>query len=365
LIMAVPTQTINHTVAKYVSDLQGKGKTHQIKSFIHKVIKTASIYGIIACIVFIAFSKFIKEFLHLNSIIPILLLGIFFLFSFLAPIAQGGLRGLQKFHILSFSGVFRVVLKILFAILLVYWGWGIEGALIALIFSTIIFIVYSHLKFKLPKQKENLEINILEVFTFAKSAFWATLCLVVLYNIDIILAKHFLSAEEAGYYAIIALLGKIIFFATGSVGTVIFPIAAKNHAQGKENKRLLKLSLSIVGLISTIITFVYFIFPKFVVKTLFGASYLAIVPYTGLIGVIFILFSIINILVLYHLSIKRTDFIFILLIGTALEVGLLSYFHQDIKQILTCLISAMTLILISLIIYLKFKPCPAQIKNNV
>lgn len=365
LIIAIPTQAINHVLAKYTSQFEGEGKNENIWPFIIFAIKKASYYGILASIFFIALSPLIANFLHIPSVIPVIILGFFFLFSFLKPIGMGALRGLQKFTDLTKANILFVFLKILFAIALVYFGFGVNGAIFSLVIGAIIFILYIFAKLLFCKNNHKENFKEYKFLKFVGPVLFATICLVVLYNIDVILAKHFLSSEEAGYYAVISLLGKIIFFATGAIGTVIFPIASKRFNQGKDTTNLFKLGLSIVSIISIIITAIYFILPKLVVKTLFGATYLAIIPYTGLIGIIFIIYSLINIIVLYNLSIQRTDFIWLLILGTALEIALLSYYHQDIQQILMCLIVSMSLILATLTIYLKFKKYNPQITKTV
>ena len=47
------------------------------------------------------------------------------------------------------------------------------------------------------------------------------------HNIDVILVKHYFSADEAGHYAALSQLGKIIIFGTGAIASVMFPLVVE------------------------------------------------------------------------------------------------------------------------------------------
>ena len=63
------------------------------------------------------------------------------------------------------------------------------------------------------------------------------LAIVLMYSLDIILAKRFFSAEDAGKYAVISMLGKMIFFGTAAIGKAMFPFTSENYESGKERER--------------------------------------------------------------------------------------------------------------------------------
>lgn len=353
-ITGVPAGTIAVVVTKKISDFHAKNELGKGRNFVRFITVRSAIIGAFVSLIFMALTPIIMEFLKINSPLPILILGVSFFISFISAIPSGGLRGLEKFFEISLSGIFSVLFRIALGIFLVFIGWKVAGGLAAALCADIfsVFLVFYYLK--LPKEKLPLENEDKKISSFALPVFFATLCMATLYNIDVILAKHFLDVTDAGYYATLSLLGKIIFFGTASIGTVIFPITAKNHSQGLDNSRILKFSLLITLLASTLVTLVYFIFPELIIKILFGASYLPVSIYVGWMGVVFILYSLVNVLVAYALSCNKTGITYVLIFSTALEILLLSVFHSSIFDIICAMIFTMSLTLGGLVIYLRF-----------
>jgi len=340
-IIGVPSQTINFVVSKYVAEMQGAKQWGKIAVFLKQIFKKVFILGIFAIILFFSLIFFLKNFLHLPSYFPLIILGIILFLSFIYPTATGGLLGLEKFTDLTINNILMIITKLGLGILLVYLGWKVQGALLAIVISSLLVISHAFYQLKLPKEQAVLNINVEKLLAYSKGVFWTSLCLTALFNLDVILVKHFLSPTDAGYYAVLSLLGKIIFFITASVSTVLFPLSAKNHSQGKEDGSLLKLALFVVFLVSLTITLLYFSFPTFLISILFGASYLPATAYVGWIGIIFTFYSLINILVIYNLSIGRFNFLYFLILGIALQIGLLSFFHANLWQIIYVMIGVM------------------------
>jgi O-antigen/teichoic acid export membrane protein len=95
---------------------------------------------------------------------------------------------------------------------------------------------------------------------------------VVINNIDILLVKHFFPSDSAGQYAAVALVGRVIYFASWSVVSAMFPISAAAQPK-KENVSVLVVPILIVLGIS--ITFIVglSLFPDPVLRAVFGAGF--------------------------------------------------------------------------------------------
>ncbi|MEW6171404.1 MAG: oligosaccharide flippase family protein, partial [Candidatus Omnitrophota bacterium] len=254
-IINVPSQTINLTVSKYVAQLNAKRDHLRIKSLFQNSLKKTLVIGLFAFLFFLSISFFLQDFLHLPKTSPLIILGLMFLLSFISPVIIGTLGGMEKFGEITTNNVINIATKILFAILFYIIGYRVGGAMFAVFLAFLIATTYSFFKVKISagiaKETEEKEIDLLD---YGKKAFLVALCLAALYNIDVILAKHFLGTIDAGYYATLSLLGKLIFFATSSVGIVTFPLSAKNHGLERSNKKVLKMSMIITIIFSVFIT---------------------------------------------------------------------------------------------------------------
>lgn len=354
-VMAIFANAINLTVSRYTAALAAKDQYPAIKTLIFKFLKKLSQVGLILVLVYSALIPLIANFLHLTSILPLIILGACLFLSSLTPAAIGGLRGLKKFADLAVNSVLAVALKLGFGILAVLLGWSVAGIVGSVAAAGLIVFFVAFLQLKLPQKSAPLKIKTSQIISYSKNAFWAASCLAILFNIDVFLARHFLPSQEAGYYAAIALLGKVIFFATGSVGTVLFPISAGDYFAGKQDNRTLKLSLTIILIISFLFALTYFLFPQVVVGLLFGKMYLEIAPYLGVVALIFLVYSLVNVIVLHYLSQDRPGFVWILFLGALAEIVLISIFHQSIWQIIYVMGAVMAMVLVGLIINSKFK----------
>jgi O-antigen/teichoic acid export membrane protein len=354
-IINVPSQTVNLTVSHHVAQLSASQNHSGIKSFFQKSFKRTFIIGIFSFAIFLSISFFLQDFLHLPKILPLIILGLMFLLSFASPVITGTLGGMEKFGEITTNNIINTIAKIVLGIILLAIGWKVDGAMFAVFLAFLIATVYSFYKVKIPADEKKIKEENIDLFGYGKKAFLVSLCLVVLYNIDVVLAKHFLDATQAGYYATLSLLGKLIFFATSSVGIVTFPLSAKNHQTERKHKKIIYTSIIITLAFSIFTTAIYFLFPNLIVTVLFGAYYTPIIPYLGWVGGIFIFYSLVNLLVLYFLSINKTRFLPFLCVGTLTEIFLISYFHQNIWEIIFIMLGVMVCLTISLFIFLFTK----------
>ena len=370
IILTVPNQALSLTTTKHVSGLFARKQLAFLPVYARSVVKQILPYGFFLFIVIIAFSSSIKSFLNLTDLKPLYILAVLFLFSFLSPLGMGIYRGIQNFFQSALSQFLSVLVKVILGVALVALGFGVSGALLANLIAVLFLIIYFILNLKLYKQAQAQMVKEKKVMHISRSA-WITLlvsfCLICLYNLDVILVKHFLPATEAGYYSIISLSGKIIIFFTASISNVMFPLASSNHESNKSNKRIIYLSLFFILSSSALIIILYSLFPAFIVSVLFGAKYLAVANMLWLGGIIFALYAIINFLSLYFLSVQKTKFSVILAIGTVMEVALICFFHYSLFSILYSILSAMIFMSLALTIYyfLTSKNQPIKYEENL
>ena len=155
----------------------------------------------------------------------------------------------------------------------------------------------------------------------------------------------------AGYYASLATLGKIVFFASSPIVMVMFPLISARHENGQDSRQTLNLSLALVLFASLGITGFYFLFPQFMIKILYGVDYLAAAPYLVYFSIFLSLYALVNVLVNYYLSIKKVKIVFFPVLAALIQILLILVFHQDIFQIVLVSIIVLGLLLIALLGY--------------
>jgi len=352
--IAVPMLAIQTSITEFVSGFKSKREFSKIAYLLRKSMRKMLILGIIVLIIFFALIPLISSFLKIDDFLPLFVLGFFLFFSFLIPIARGVLQGMQKFKLLGISFISEGIFKLVSGILLVSIGFGVSGAIggftIAYLLAFILTIYFLSKYFKIKPESFKSD----EVYKFAFPVLIMLFSLTGIFTIDLVLVKHFFDEINAGYYAALSLLGKVIFFGTMSISMVMFPKVAESYAANSEYKRILYKSLLLVGLFAFGVTTFYFLFPRFTINMLFGNEYFAVSELLGLFAIFMSIFSLTYVLAFYNASIRKINYIYILIAFNILEVVLIWMFHKNLLQVVLILLGLVGALFISLLLYTLF-----------
>lgn len=349
--IAVPMLAIQTSITEYVSTFKANGDFGKITYLLKKSLRKMLVLSIGILIIFFLLTPLISNFLKINTLMPLFVLGIFLFFSLLLPIVRGTLQGMQKFKLLGLSFISEGFFKLVSGVLLVSFGFGVSGAIggftISYIFALFLTLYFlrNHFKTKEVGFKSN------QVYKYAFPVLIMLLSLTGIFTIDLILVKHFFDDVIAGHYAALSLLGKVIFFGTMSISMVMFPKVAESHAANTNHKKILYKSLSLVGLFAFCVTAFYFLFPQFTINMLFGSEYFAVSELLGLFGLFMAIFSLTYVLAFYNASIRRVNYVYILILFNILEIGLIWKFHESLLQVVLILLGLIVALFISLLFY--------------
>ena len=353
-IISVLTATIQTSGARFVSKFIGEGKEERIHYFIQGLLKRMFFLGIVMFLFFIFISGWLSSFLKIDSVIPVIILGSIFLFSTLLPVNLGALQGLQQFVFLGSNGVLNFASKLVFGIALVTIGFGVNGALGAVVIGSAIALIASFIPLRSFLSKVNsgkTDFKFSELYRYSLPTMVAMFCFTVPANVDVIIAKHFFSANTAGLYTAATVLGKIILFIPGAVVAAMFPMVSKMYAEKRDTSHLLNISLLYTGLISGAMAAGYWFFPSLVMKIPFGLEYVEVAPVVQLYGMAMLFFSLTVVFMRYSLAIRDVKYVYLFAFFTLLEIGLLTVFHASMMEMVWILLVVNAALLISSIIY--------------
>lgn len=362
----VPLVVLSLVLVKFIS--QESSHQEKISLFLKNISQKLSLWGLVGLLAFLAAFPFWRGLLKVNSFWLFLGVGLFAFLGIFQTILSASLQGTAEFAKLSFLNVFGSLAKLLLAILLVLGGFQVGGAVYALVLAIFFSILVGYkllpkeLDFAL-KGKISLKASFEKIERYCLSVFVSSLCLTSFYTVDVLLARYFLSPLQAGYYAALSVLGKVIFFASFPVVQVMFPLVSKHQTEGKDYQRMAELSFIMVLGLSVSISLAYFLFPQLVINLLFGSKYLGIVSSLGAFAIFISLYSLCSLLVNFYLSISETKAVIMPALAAILQIGLIACYHADIAQIIKVNIFSMSLLLVGLLSYfyfLKTKKIKAQ-----
>jgi len=360
-LLSIPTATLNLVLVKFVSAFKGKKDFNAIRGLFKVSAQKILPFVLVFLLIFLILTPFIISFLHLNSSLPFILVLLAFFISVFLTINRAFLQGLLRFGYFSFSSILEIFLKLSVAIPLVIWGFKVNGALFGFLVGGIFGYLFTliPLRWLFEKKNQKLKMGKKKILSFTLPVFFSTLAFTSLYTSDVVLVRHFLPGQESGFYAALALLGKIIFFATSPIVAVSFPLISERHAIGVRYRHLLWTSLGLVGGICFLAMTVYFLFPSFLIKILYGSQYLPAVPFLGIFAVFLSLYSLSFLFVNFFLSIGRVKTVILPVVAGIFQIIFICFFHQNLRQIIFISVALLALLLVSLLLY-----CLQAIKKN-
>ncbi len=352
-LVTFPAGAVTPTIVRFAGVYFANKDYDNLRGLFWKLTKAYSFIGLTLLFIFLLFTNQIGEFFHIQNIALIRFSAFMILIGYIGVANSAFLQARLDFLFMSISYFAGAILKLSFGILLVSMGYATAGGLAAFFISLLIpyFMTFYPLLFLFKKGIKTPKINISELFTYGMPAALALFGLTSLISTDILLVKHFFSPEAAGAYSVLSLLGRIVYFLTAPITTVLFPLIVQKHTRNENYHGDFKLSLLLVLLPSIMITVAFFLIPEFIIRISTRSDYVSVAPALGFFGVYISAYSLLAIVTNFYLSIKKT-FIFIpLLIGAGLQALLIWFFHGSFYQIILISSIITTLLLVSLLLY--------------
>lgn len=348
LIVTFVTATFQLTAAKFAANYTADDQPDQLEGLRRWMGKIAWILGIILMLPLILAAPAWQSFFHTEQAWPFIILGVGLPIYFAQGVDRGILQGQMRFGRLALSYIAEMVARLGAGLAFVGLGWSVNGAVmgITLSFFATWFVAREFGKrepFSLSDKQRTL------IKTFAWPVIIVQISQILINNSDIIIVKRFFAPEEAGEYAALALIGRVVFFATWSVVTTLFPMVAQKHQSGEKHRHLLWVGLGLVMAVSTGIVLATIFIPELIVTILFGEAYLAIAPLLWLYAVATMIYALANVVVNYRLSADFAHGTYMATAAGLTQVITLWLFHDTLKQVVVAQIGIMSILLVALL----------------
>lgn len=360
-LAAIPSNSINTIIVKFATAYYSKNEINKVNNFYLISFKFILLFSLAILSLFILFSGPLSNYLHLENKFYIIITGLTVVAFYFSTLNTAFLQSIMKFAFISVIGFLGGLIKLMVGVILVYAGFRVFAGLWSIFFMALgIFLIAFVPLSRILKvvSKEKILIPKKEIINYSIPAFITVLFLTSFTSIDVILVKHFFNSSQAGFYAGLSLVGKVIFYFTAPIPLVMFPLLIKRHTIGQAYKKLFYLAMLLVLIPSSLITLFYFIYPQIVINLFLGGrDYLILSRYLGYFGIFLTLFSIVNVVVSLFLSLNEKRVLFFVVPAAFLQIILIYSFHKDFYQIIYASIFVCLGLIISLLAYYykKFK----------
>ena len=335
-ITLIFTESIQTIITRYAANEESDGK---LKNIFIKFIKKCSKISFLVFIFYLIASIPLSYVLKIDYLL-LAFVGLVIFNSTFVPISRGIMQGKKRFKALALNLVTEASFKLVLGVLFVFIGWKVYGAILGVILGGIIAFLFSFIQLNKIIKSNNIESKFHGIHDYARPAFIIIFVVIIFYSIDVILAKIFFSPDEAGFYALASILGKIIFWGTLPISKAMFPESASKNKSEAELKNIFNNALFILafGIISALL--IFYFFPNFVIKIFSGK----IVPETSkilfIVGIAFSFISLANLFLLYKLSINKIKNYNWLFIFIVVEIVIFSLFSKNLMQFSVAFVAA-------------------------
>lgn len=289
----------------------------------------------------IALSLPVTRFLRFPTPWIMVLMAIGIAFYVPLGVKRGIFQGTCAFPRLAANYSLEAVAKFLFALALV-WRFGAMGAVVAITLSVVtayflprpqsLFRAQGGLSAPLSAGEGRQAI----VFFVGQ---------VIIMNTDLIMVKHLFPAAEAGQYAAVALVGRVLFYASWSVISAMFPVTAESSRTERPNHSLVIIPMALVLAMFLGFLGVLQLFPAAVMRTIFGPGFQQAESLLGLYAANTAVYALAVVLMAYEMSRKVANTGWLQMVFGALVVAGVALFHDSLRQVITVLLVLMSTLL--------------------
>lgn len=346
LVLSFIGMTFQIVTAKYAVLFTNQ----KLNEFIKFISKYAALIGILSSILIFIFHKNLQTIFHTQTASMFWIFAIGMPLYFIMSVNRGLYQGKDLLTKLSFTYqnemISRLAITLIGILLLPFIPSSIiisTGIVLSFVFGLFPF-QKSIFKTSLISYKKSLDTKKITIF-FGLTAFYE-FTQIIINNSDIILVKHYFENQEAGLYASLALIGRVVYFVAWMFVMLLLPKVIKMKKEGKDTLPILLKYVAYIFLLSvSIVTFTY-LFPEFVVRLMFGEQYISIAFLLWKYALATSIFAIANIFAYYYLSLgKYIPVIVSALLGFS-QIGLIVIFHETLEQVVLMQVLAMTILLI-------------------
>ena len=339
VVIGAPMTTLSMIISRRVSTYRSEQDNGKLGYLFYWINRKLLLIAVVLIVLVVFNIKPLQNFLLIEKSAHLYLLLIILLIAFPQAVNNAYLQGLQYFKWLSVSGVLATLLKIIIAVILIYFGLGVAGALGGVIFSTFIILILTYVVLRPSLSKNNASISNTThlLFKSAMPVLLANVAFAVMTQIDMVLVKYYFSEQEVGIYAAASILGKAGMYLPGGIAMALFPMVAENHASGKSSAHLMFQAVGVTALLSLTGALFYYFFADSIIVLLYGNDYKEAANVLKYFGFAILPMALIMVAEHFLIAMGRVLFTYLFMVVAPLQLIAIYYYHDTLLDIVAVL----------------------------
>ena len=333
LVLSVPFAVLQTALANRTATLRGHGRELEVAGLAANALKTVLPFAWAAgLVVLVVGTPLLSVFLHVGTA-PAMLLAPFVVASVPLSVAYGVLQGQLRFKALGTLILVSVVLRFVFGVTFVVAGLGVAGALLGTVLATALTVPLAVYAIRVDRVVWRSAKRIFHALRAdVGTALWGLTAFWVLAEVDVALARHYLSPDEAGFYSSAGLIARGPLFIAAAVGVVAFPRFVAGRTDEESLHRWLQVSVAATVGIGAICVGGLVLLRESLISIAFGDSFLPGSDLLPLLATAMACLAVVSVLVYFHIAVGSRAYV-ITIGGAAVEVVLIALFHDGGEEI--------------------------------
>lgn len=306
----------------------GDGTDYQSAALLRLTNRRVLIFGTLLALVFIVTAPLLGEYLRVPaSYVIVAAVGVPFMFS-AAPL-MASLQGEQRWVPWSALSIGIALSRVVFVAAFVRF-FGLDGVLLGITVAAIVIYVIC-LAMVWPRLRRGKRPSGWRpVWRFLVVSIASTVTVSILMGSDVVLVEHFFGGAKGGQFSAVTVTSRALFFAMGSVSSVLFPQVAARHARASRTRSVVFASLAL-ALIGGVLGLLAFSLGSHVILRAFsGKAYEAGSSYIGWYALGMPLLAAVVMLSNTQQSLADLRLLWVLIPGALLKPLLIVLFHQSL-----------------------------------
>jgi len=352
-IVSIIPSSASISIVKFISSAQDKEERNEIyKSINIFIVRLAGLLAVVVALL----SPTISKFLNISNNSIVLLVAPILFLSLVTLVNMSTMQGVLKFTGVIVPSIISAASKLVFGLVLIWLGYSVLGAIWAIVIGAAIAYLISRKMIVGEIDTRNSQGNypLKSFYKYSLPVLIQALAFTSLFTVDVILVKHFLSPFDAGLYAALSTLGKIIFFASSPIAATMFPIVSKRKANNQGYNKVFLTSLIVTLAVGIAITSFYWLFPSVAIGVLYGPAYLSAKSALVWMGILILFYSLSSLMVNFSLSLGESRAVYFPLIAAVLQAPLIWFFHGSILEVIQISLGLVAAMFIFLSFYLGY-----------
>jgi O-antigen/teichoic acid export membrane protein len=334
ILISAGTLSFQIVSAKLVARQDSEEKQRAVYRGLHR---GAWACGLFTAALFFLYQKPIAAYLNLPT--PALVAWVAVGAAFYVPlgIQRGYIQGVCKFPALAINVVVEGVVRLGGSVLLMQLGFGVTGVIAAnaggvaaAYLEAMPWKRVARIANPVLLQESLHEIGQALVFFSGQ---------VLVNNCDIILVKHFFLPTDAGLYAAVALVGRVIYVLSFAVVNTMFPIVAGTTREERRGFRVIATPCLLVLGIGGGLALALYVTPAWLWTKFFGDGFQLSGPYglpqlLALYAVTSTIYCLSVVVITYEMAHRIARISWIPLVSSGVVIAGISFFHNSLLEVI-------------------------------